>query len=331
MVKTYPFSNSIKPRPERSRASGLRAEEFGDLIFLDHGSAKIGDKTFGFLIIFDGPTSHLTACPCKSTSPSEVTAKLHEWMDTFQMNLMAICAGMAFHHPHDMQAFYRMRNVKRIPSGPHTHHGRTELRWVYDCSRNFLALVDTASKNLDQTTLAQITPAQLMRKAATVRNTHMTLSGKTPLELSMGRRRRGFLDPASMNPEQLTSTPTKQDLLNEEIQKLALKTHLEVQQREDICRDLAERMKFVPPDLRAREHVFYWQQDPSNIQQGGKSGKWLKVEIIAVKGPMGVVNTSATIFQANMSKLRRPLGTCGFGRTSRLAWASRSTCAVVLL
>ena len=35
---------------------------------------------------FGGATSHLTAYPCKSTSPSEVIAKLHEWMDTFQMN-----------------------------------------------------------------------------------------------------------------------------------------------------------------------------------------------------------------------------------------------------
>ena len=60
-----------------------------------------------------------------------------------------------------------------------------------------------------------------------------------------------------MNPEQLTSTPTKQDLLNEEIQKFAVETHLEVQQREDIRRDLAERMKFVPPDLRVRVGVFY--------------------------------------------------------------------------
>ena len=68
------------------------------------------------------------------------------------------------------------------------------------------------------------------------------------------RRPRDLLDPASMNPEQLTSTPTKQDLLDEEIlamdllheaiQKFAMKTHLEVQQREDIRRDLAERMKF---------------------------------------------------------------------------------------
>ena len=56
---------SIFPRPERSRVSGLRAEEFGDLIFLNHGSAIIGDKTFGFLIMLDGATSHWTAYPCK--------------------------------------------------------------------------------------------------------------------------------------------------------------------------------------------------------------------------------------------------------------------------
>ena len=72
-----------------------------------------------------------------------------------------------------------------------------------------------------------------------MRNTQVTLSGKTPMELAMGRRQRDLMDPASMNPEQLTSTPTEQDLLNDEIQKLALKTHLEVQQREDIRRDLA--------------------------------------------------------------------------------------------
>ena len=49
VVKTSPFCNSTKPRPDRPRVSGSRAEEFGDLIFLDHGSTNIGDKTFGFL------------------------------------------------------------------------------------------------------------------------------------------------------------------------------------------------------------------------------------------------------------------------------------------
>ena len=60
VVTTCPFCNSKKPRPERSRVSGLRAEEFGDLIFLDHGSAKIEDQTFGFLIVLDGAAPHLT-------------------------------------------------------------------------------------------------------------------------------------------------------------------------------------------------------------------------------------------------------------------------------
>ena len=44
------------------------------------------------------------------------------------------------------------------------------------------ALVDSASKKLDKTNLSQITPAQLMRKAATVRNTQVTLSGQTHME-----------------------------------------------------------------------------------------------------------------------------------------------------
>ena len=117
------------------------------------------------------------------------------------------------------------------------------------------------------------------------------------------------MDTASMNPEQLTSTPSNQDLRNEEIQKLAMKTHLEVQQRENIHYDLAEWMKFVPPDLRVGESVFFWQEDPSKIQQGRKSGKWLKVEIIAVKGSMVVISTGASIYQVNASKLRRLVNT----------------------
>ena len=196
------------------------------------------------------------------------------------MNPKAICADMAFHHLHDMQAFYRMHNVKRLPTGQHTPWPIRAEMGVRLFKNFHLSLVDTASENLNHF-LPQITPAQLMRKAATVRNTQITSSDKTPLELAMGRRPRDLLDPASMNPEQLTSTPTNQDLLNEEIQKLAMKTHLEVQQREDIRRDLAERMKFVPPDLRAGENVFYWKEDWG--QNPARTDIWHMV--VAIKGP----------------------------------------------
>ena len=63
-------------------------------------------------------------------------------------------------------------------------------------------------------------------------------------------------------------------------------------------------MKFFP--FEQEKMCFYWQEDPSKIQQGRKSGKWLKVEIVAIKGSMAVINIASTIFQASRSKLRRP-------------------------
>ena len=134
------------------------------------------------------------------------------------MNPKAICADMTFHHPHDVQAFYRMHNVKRLLTGPHTPWPNRADMGVRLFKKFLSAVVDTASKNQNTNTLSQLTPAQLISKTATIRNTQVTLSDKTPVELAMGRRPRDLMDPASMNPEQLTSTPTKQDLLNEKIQ-----------------------------------------------------------------------------------------------------------------
>ena len=209
--------------------------------------------------------------------------------------------------------------------------GHIELKLISDCIKKvpLAALVDTASKNLDKTTLSQMTPSQLMRKAATMRNTQITLSGKTPVELAMGGRPGDLMDPATMNPEQLTSTPIKQDLLNEDFQKLSMKTHSEVQQREDIRRDLAEGRKFVFPDLRVGEQVCYCQENSSKIQQGRKFGKWLKVEIIAVKGPKVVIITGTSMLQVSASKLRRPLDTADLERPPN--WCERTGAPVLWL
>ena len=64
-------------------------------------------------------------------------------MDTFQMNPKAIFADMAFHHPHDLQAFYRMRNVKRLPTGPHSPWPNRAEMGVRLFKKFLLAHVDT--------------------------------------------------------------------------------------------------------------------------------------------------------------------------------------------
>ena len=142
---------------------------------------QLESKTLGFLIVSDRATSHLTAYPCESTSPSEVIYKL-------QMNPKAIFVQIwLFHHPHDMQALYRMHNVKRLSIGPHIlWPNRAEIGvQLFD---KFSAFVDTASKILDQTALSQITPAQSMRKAATVRNTQVTLSVQNTCGIYHGKK-----------------------------------------------------------------------------------------------------------------------------------------------
>ena len=107
--------------------------------------------------------------------------------------------------------------------------------------------------------------------------------------------------------EQLTSTATKQVLLNEEVQILAMKTHLEVQQREDIPRDLAERMCSFP--LKGKLQGVSLARGSEHNSARLKIWKRLKVEIIIVKVLMIGDQYWYLDFQVNTSKLRRPSDT----------------------
>ena len=119
-----------------------------------------------------------------------------------------------------------------------------------------------------------------------------------------------------MNPEQLTSTPTKQDLQNEEIQKLTVQTHLEVQQREDIRRDLAERMKFVPfvqentcftgKKIRARSSK---DENLEMFEGGNHCGQ----------GPHGCCQYWCDHISGKHEQAEETVGHCGLGRNSGLA------------
>ena len=146
---------------------------------------------------------------------------------------------------------------------------------------------------------------KVMRKAATVRNTQITLSGKTP----MGRRPRDLLDPASMNPEQLTSTPTKQDVLNEEIQKNG---------HEDSSWSSATRRypsrscwtnEVCSSDLRVGESVFIGKRIRAKSSKDGNPANGWRLKLLPSRALWKLFNTGSAIFQTNISKLRRPLDT----------------------
>ena len=72
-------------------------------MFLDHRSAKFGDKTFEFLIVLDGGTS-ITFDSMSMKKKTLHRKSLLSFMDAFQMNPKAICALVVSHQPCDMQA-----------------------------------------------------------------------------------------------------------------------------------------------------------------------------------------------------------------------------------
>ena len=256
----------MKPRLERSPV-GLRAEKFGDFIFFRSRVVKDWGQNLRISDYFGW--SHAT--PCKCTSTSEVIAELHEWMDTFQTNPKAICAGMAFHNPHDMQAFYRMHTVKRIPTRTHTPWpNRAEMG--YDCSRNFSWHSWTQLQRIWTRPRRSLLPSLCARRPH--ENVQTTSSGKTPMELAMGRRPRELLDPASMNPEQLTSTPTKQDLLNEDLQKLAMTTHLQDQFSRRFRQILLNGWNFFFPIFEQEKMCFVNKKIAKSSKDGSLANGW---------------------------------------------------------
>ena len=59
------------------------------------------------------------------------------------------------------------------------------------------------------------------------RNTQLTISGYSPLEIATGRRPPDLFDVETANPEQLTSEPPEEDISTLALQRLALRAHQE--------------------------------------------------------------------------------------------------------
>ena len=91
VVKTCPFCNWTIPRPDRTRVSGLKSRGMWGSHLLGSWFYQIGDKT----------------CPSFMSGWTHFRRILRRSVQIWPFN-------------HDMQGFYRMHNIRRFPSGPHT-------------------------------------------------------------------------------------------------------------------------------------------------------------------------------------------------------------------
>ncbi len=88
------------------------------------------------------------------------------------------------------------------------------------------------------------------------------------------------------------------------MQELALKTHLEARQRDDLRRDLIASFRFDEGPFLVGDAIFYWHVDPNKIKRGLKTGEWLKGKVVSVDGPMCGIDVGSQILMANATKLK---------------------------
>ena len=76
--------------------SGFRADNFGDIVFIDHADVKIRCEIYTVFIVVEGATTFVTAFAPRANDIHETVQCLMNWMDTFHCIPQSICADMDF-------------------------------------------------------------------------------------------------------------------------------------------------------------------------------------------------------------------------------------------
>jgi len=170
----------------------MRAEIFGDLVFIDHGEVKYNpsndpdspDLTYIFFIILDGATQLISAYPVTSTNENEAREPLREFMHHYQDKPKRMVADSVF-VSEGWQRFFSTHDVRPIPLGPYTPWPNRAKAFV----RVFKKHVHQLVLDFMQDPIRKAaTVRSLVREACWARNVSCTYGGKTPIELALGRR-----------------------------------------------------------------------------------------------------------------------------------------------
>ena len=127
VVKKCDACSKLTDKPCRSKISGLRAEIFGDLIFVDHGEVKFNPSnedvtqeiSYTFFIILDGATNLISAYPVASTNEDEAREATREYMHHYQVRPKRIVADSMF-MTEKWKLFYTTYDIQPIALGPYT-------------------------------------------------------------------------------------------------------------------------------------------------------------------------------------------------------------------
>ena len=191
-------STSIAP-PPRARISGIRSTNFGDVIFVDHAEIQLRKSKYMVLLVLDGATNQLTLGYGTKLNNKETIQALRLWTDEHNCMPKAIVGDEAFFQE-DFLTYYRTHGIKECPCGSRTPWPNRAESAV----RLFKRQWQIMSKNLEDDRFRGITIREAVKRTVWARNTQLTVSGYSPLEIATGRRPPDLLDIETSDPAQLS-------------------------------------------------------------------------------------------------------------------------------
>ena len=290
-------SMSVAP-PPRAKISGIRASVFGDVVFVDHCEIELKKKKYIVLLVLDGATNLLWATAQNSLDKKETLTHLRSWNEQNNCIPKAIVGDEAFFSDEFLE-YYKFHGIKDLPCGPRTpwpNRAETAVR-LFKKQWTIMAMSLEGDERFNGVTIRQA-----VKMTAWARNTQLTISGYSPLEIATGRRPPDLFDVETANPEQLTSEPPEEDVSTLALQRLALRAHQEARQAADLRHDMARRTMPSDGPYRQGDEVFYWHQDSSKFKD---KGKWIRGKVLSQEGAMVHLHTNKAVIRVNQSKVRR--------------------------
>ena len=227
--------------PSRSKTSGLRAETFGELTFVDHCFVPIGTgEHITVLVILDGATTLLATEVVERTKDSENIPLLRNYFDQYHLQPKCVVGDQAL-MTENWETFYNSLDIRPVSLGPMTpwpSRAETAVRLI---KRQVSIMLNSIKTSIAPASLKAITYKQLVKAAATARNLSVTYGGVTPLELAFGRRPAELIQLEVATPAQLTIPKTEEELTAGQIRLLAQQAYQEARQSEDVRQDLAQQ------------------------------------------------------------------------------------------
>ena len=245
-------SMSVAP-PPRAKISGIRASVFRDVVFVDHCEIELKKKKYVVLLVLDGATNLLWATAQNSLDKKETLTHLRSWNEQNNCIPKAIVGDEAFFSDEFLE-YYKFHGIKDLPCGPRTpwpNRAETAVR-LFKKQWTIMAMSLEGDERFNGVTIRQA-----VKMTVWARNTQLTISGCSPLEIATGRRPPDLFDVETANPEQLTSEPPEEDVSTLALQRLALRAHQEARQAADLRHDMARRTMPSDGPYKQGDEVFF--------------------------------------------------------------------------